>query len=402
MMAGPLAGIQILDFTRAMTGPFCTQLLGDMGAQVVKVEMPGGGDETRRWGPFWNGHSCYYLSANRNKRSIAIDLKRVAGREIATTLASQSDVVIENFRPGIMDRLGLGYEALAKRNPGLVYCCVSGFGQDGPRAQEPAYDLMMQGFAGLMGLTGFADGPPVRAGLPVADLTAAIFAAFGIVAALFSRAEDGRGQKVETSLLEGQVSWLSYYMVGYLANGEVMRGMGSAHHSLTPYKAYHAQDEYFVLAVGNDALWQRLCEAIDAPDLVEDPRFVTNVERLANRDALDEILDQVFIRLPAAEWIERISAAGVPCGPINGLDQIAADPQVRHTQMIQAIPHPEIPDLELCGIPVKFGRTPGAIQSPPPLLGEHTEAILSELGYSAEQIAALHRQGVVESPERAG
>jgi len=394
-MTGPLTGIRILDFTRAMTGPFCTQLLGDMGAQVIKVEMPDGGDETRRWGPFWNGHSCYYLSANRNKRSIAIDLKQAEGREIAVALAGRSDVLMENFRPGIIDRLGLGYESLAERNPGLVYCSVSGFGQDGPRAQEPAYDVMMQGFAGLMGLTGFADGPPVRAGLPVADLTAAVIAAFGIVTALFRRAEDGRGQKIETSLLEGQVSWLSYYLVGYLANGEVMRGMGSAHHSLTPYKAYRGADDYFVLAVGNDVLWRRLCEAIEAPELAADPRFTTNRERLANREALDEILEPIFQRRPAAEWIARISAAGVPCGPINTLDRIVADPQVRHMELVQAVPHPEIPDLQLAGIPLRFSRTPGAIQGPPPMLGEHTDPILGELGYSAERIASLRRDGVV-------
>ena len=394
-MTGPLTGIRILDFTRAMTGPFCTQLLGDMGAEVIKVEMPEGGDETRRWGPFWNGHSCYYLAANRNKRSISIDLKSPEGREIATALALQSDVVIENFRPGIMDRLGLGYEGLAELNPKLVYCSVSGFGQDGPRAQEPAYDIMMQGFAGLMGLTGFADGPPVRAGLPVADLAAAVFAGLGIVTALYRRAEDGRGQKVETSLLEGQVSWLSYYVVGYLANGEVMRGMGSAHHSLTPYKAYQGEDDYFVLAVGNDVIWRRFCAAIEAPELAEDPRFITNRERLANREALDGILEQIFVQRPAAEWIGRISAAGVPCGPINTVDQIVADRQVRHMEMIQAVPHPEIPDLQLCGIPITFGRTPGAIQGPPPLLGEHTDLVLAELGYSAERIASLRRQGVV-------
>jgi len=232
-----------------MTGPFCTQLLGDMGAEVVKVESPRGGDEARQWGPYWNGISCYYLAVNRNKKSIVIDLKSEHGHEIALALAKRSDVVIENFRPGTVDRLGLAYETLTELNPKLVYCSISGFGQDGPRAQQPAYDLLMQGFSGLMSLTGFPDGPPVRAGMPVTDLTTALLAAFGIAAALFRREIEGSGQKIETSLLEGQMSWLSYYAVGYFANGTVPTGMGSAHHSLMPYKAYKARDEYFVLAV---------------------------------------------------------------------------------------------------------------------------------------------------------
>lgn len=394
-MAGPLSGIRVLDFTRAMAGPFCTQLLGDMGAEVIKVERPGGGDETRCWGPFWNGISCYFLSANRNKRSIALDLKSDPGQEIAQALAKTSDVVIENFRPGIVERLGLGYEVLAGLNPRLIYCSLSGFGQHGPRAQEPAYDLLMQGFAGLMGLTGYADGPPVRAGLPISDLTAGIFAAFGIAAALYRRGSDGPGQKVETSLMEGQLSWLSYYLVGYFADGVVPRGMGSAHHSLVPYKAYKAKDSYFVLAVGNDTLWRSLCEAIGAPEMGADPRFITNRERLANRNVLDAMLEDRFQGASAEDWIERISRAGVPCGPINTVDRIVADHQVGHMEMVQSIPHPRIPDLKLCGVPVTFSETPGAIQGPPPLLGEHTDPILAELGYSEGRIADLRHRGIV-------
>lgn len=394
-MTGPLSGIQVLDLTRAMAGPFCTQLLGDMGAGVVKVEPPGG-DETRHWGPFWNGVSCYFLSANRNKKSIVVDLKSGAGQEIVRALVAQSDVLVENFRPGTVTRLGVDYETAAEANPLLIYCSLSGFGSDGPRGHQPAYDVLMQGYAGLMGLTGYPDMPPVRAGLPISDLAAALYAAFGITAALYHRVLDGKGQRVETSLLEGQISWLSYYLVGYLADGTVPLRMGSSHFSLTPYQAYRASDEYFILAVGNDLLWRRLCTAIGAPEWADDARFATNVERLANREALDALLGACFEQRTAAEWIERLGQAGVPCGPINTVDRIAADPQVWHREMIQEVPHPQIPDLKLSGIPVKFSGTRGAIQSAPPLLGEHTDGILSSLGYSQAQITELRTRGVVQ------
>jgi crotonobetainyl-CoA:carnitine CoA-transferase CaiB-like acyl-CoA transferase len=381
-----------------MAGPFCTQLLGDMGAQIIKVESPQGGDDTRGWAPFWNGISCYYLAVNRNKKSIAADLKAPAGREIILKLVATSDVFIENFRPGAINRLGLDYETLAAINPRLIYTSLSGFGQSGPRSLEPAYDLLMQAFAGLMSLTGTSIGEPVRTGLPVTDLAEALFAAFGIVSALYRRELDGLGQKFETSLLEGQLSWLSYYIVGYFANGVVPRGLGSAHHSLAPYMAYRAQDEYFVLAVGNDSLWRRLCEAIDRPELGEDPRFAKNEDRIINRVEMDAILNMVFSQQPATEMIERIQAAGIPCGLINTIDRIITDPQVQHLGTITEVPHPEIPDLKLAGAPLHFSRTPGAIQNPPPGLGEHTRAILHELGYSAETIEALHNDQVVKSP----
>ena len=392
---GPLSGIRVLDLSRALAGPFCTQMLGDMGAEVLKVERPNGGDETRRWGPFWNGLSCYFLSANRNKKSIVIDLKSQAGQRIAVALAKDCDVVVENFRPGKVDQLGLGYEALSEINPRLVYCSLSGFGQDGPRAQEPAYDLLMQGFAGLMGLTGYPDGLPVRAGLPVTDFCAGQYAAYAIMVALFRREIDGIGQKVETSLLEGQLSWLSYYMVGYFADGTVHGGMGSAHHSLTPYKAYKAKDDYFVLALGNDAQWARLCNALSKPELVQDTRFITNVERLTNREEQDAILEGIFSQYTVAELTKRIMAAGVPCGPINKVDQIADDPQVQHLGIICDVPHSQIPDLKLPGVPIHLSRTPGAIQSPPPLLGEHTDQILSNTGYPEDEVSKLRADGVV-------
>ena len=392
---GPLGGIRVLDLTRALAGPFCTQLLGDMGAEVIKIESPKGGDEARRWGPFWDNVSCYFLSANRSKKSVAVDMKSEAGREIVVALAKRSDVFIENFRPGTVERLGLSYETLAELNPGLVYCSVSGFGQTGPRAQEPAYDLLMQAFSGLMGLTGYPGWPPVRAGLPVTDFGAGLFAAFAIMVALYQRRQDGLGQKIETSLLEGQLSWVSTYLLGYLGDGTVPEGLGSGHHSITPYQAYKAKDEYFILAVGNDVQWQRLCEAVGAPELAQDPRFRTNVERLKHRDIQNAILEEIFSRYTAVELTQLLSKAGVPCGIINKVDRIVADPQVKHLASLQSVPHPQIPELQLPGIPFRLSRTPGSIQSAPPLLGQHTEQVLTDLGYSAEQIADLRNKGVI-------
>ncbi|MCJ7583198.1 MAG: CoA transferase [Anaerolineales bacterium] len=394
-MTAPLTGIKVLDLTRAMAGPFCTQLLGDLGAEVIKVESIQGGDETRYWGPFWNEISGYFLSANRNKKSIAVNLKDQAGFRIVATLAERADVFIENFRPGAVGRLGLDYSSLAYTNPRLVYCSLSGFGQDGPCAQEPAYNLLMQGFAGLMSLTGFADGEPTRAGLPVTDLTAGLYAAIGILTALYSRESTGEGQKVETSLLEGQISWLSYYLVGYLANGVIPRGMGSAHHSLAPYRAYKACDGYFVIAVGNDMQWKRLCEALGAVDLGNDERLLTNTGRLKFRDDMDAALNKIFKEYTVSELVERINTYEVPCGPINTIDQVVNDPQVSHLHMIEQVPHAKIPDLALCGVPIKFSKTPGRIQTAPPMHGEHTDQILSGMGFSPEKIAELRMKGIV-------
>jgi formyl-CoA transferase/CoA:oxalate CoA-transferase len=384
----------VLDLSRALAGPYCTQLLGDMGAEVIKVESPDG-DEARLWGPFWDDLSCYFLSANRSKKGIAVDLKAEAGREIILALAKQSDVFIENFRPGTIDRLGLGYETLAALNPGLVYCSLSGFGQTGPRANAPAYDLLMQAFSGLMSLTGYPGQPPVRVGLPVTDFGAGLMLSFALMVALYKRQQDGLGQKIETSLLECQLSWISVYLLGYLGDGTVPVGMGSGHQSITPYQAYRAKDEYLILAVGNDVQWQRVCETLGVPELVQDPRFRTNVERLQNRDAMNAILEELFGRYTAVEATQLLSKAGVPCGTINKVDRIVADPQVRHLNSLQPVPHPQNPDLRLPGIPFSLSRTPGSIQGAPPLLGQHTDEVLNRLGYSAEQIAALRGAGVI-------
>lgn len=390
-----LEGVRVLDLTRALAGPFCTQLLGDMGAEVIKVESPGIGDDARLWGPFWNNVSCYFLSANRSKKSICVDLKSDAGREAVLALARWSDVFVENFRPGTVDRLGLAYDTLSALNPRLIYCSVSGFGQTGPRALEPAYDLLMQAFSGLMGLTGYPGWPPVRVGLPVTDLGAGLFAAFAVMGALLQRQSDGLGQQIETSLLEGQLSWMSTYLLGYLGDGTVPEGLGSGHHSITPYQAYKAKDEYFVLAVGNDVQWQRLCEAVGEPELAQDARFKTNVERLENRGALNAVLDSIFCRYTAVELTRLLNKAGVPSSAINRVDQVVADPQVAHLRGLDPVPHPQIPDLKLTAIPFTLSRTPGAIQCPPPLLGQHTDEVLADLGYSPEKIAQLRSEGAI-------
>jgi formyl-CoA transferase/CoA:oxalate CoA-transferase len=394
-MTGPLTGIRVLDLSRALAGPFCTQLMGDMGAEIIKVEPSPDGDDSRRWGPFWNEQSCYYLSTNRNKQSIVIDLKNPAGLRVARQLADKSDVVIENFRPGVVERLGLGYDSLAATNPRLVYCSISGFGQDGPRANDPAYDLAMQGFAGLMGITGYPGMAPVRAGLPVADFGTALFAAVGILAALLRRQETGVGQKVETSLLEGQLSWFACYVLQYLADGTIPERMGSSHHFITPYQAFATLDGYFILAVGNDVQWQRLCQAMAVPELAQDSRFATNVGRLAHRAELLPTLETLFSRHPTEDLIQTLMQAGVPCGPVNTVDKLVADPQVVHLDAIPAVPHPEIPDLRLPAVPLRFSSDRAENCEPPPLLGQQTDEILTELGYSPDQITALRRDGAI-------
>lgn len=392
----PLEGIRVLDLSRILSGPYCTMLLADLGADVVKVERPGSGDDTRQWGPpFVNGESAYFLSINRNKRSLAVDVSRPEGLEVVHRLALRSDVVIENFRPGVADRLGVGYPALSRLNPRLVYCSISGFGQTGPYRDRPGYDAVAQAMSGMMAITGPPDGPPTKHGMSIADLTAAMWAAVAIVTALLEREHSGLGQYVDVSLLDSQVSWLTYVASGYFASGREPGRYGSAHPSIVPYQPFQTRDGWIMVAVGTDGQWQALCRAAGTPDLGSDPRFATNEGRVRHREVLLERLNGLFASRSTAEWIEALLAAEVPCGPLYRVSQVFEDPQVRHREMVVQLHHPKAGPLRMTGIPVKFQATPGSVRRPPPLLGEHTVEVLSELGYRKQEISALLEGRVV-------
>lgn len=394
-MNEPLARIRVLDLSRHLAGPFAAMTLGDLGADVVKVEAPGRGDDTRGYLPFWNGESCYFLSANRNKRGITVNLQTDDGREVVRRLALRADVLIENFRPGAMERWGLGSEDLRGDNSRLIYCAISAVGSDGPDRDRAGVDLLMQAYGGLMSITGEEGRPPVRVGTSIVDLTAGANAVQAILAALYVRERTGRGQRVESSLLEGQVSWLTYHAVSYFGTGTVPGRLGSAHASLTPYGAYPTRDGFLVVAVASDALWRRFCGAIGRVDLADDVRFARNPDRCAHRDDLDSILLEVLAREDADEWSRRMHVAGVPSSPVNHLDTVLALPQVEHREMVVDVPHPSVPGLRLPGIALKLSDTPGSIRRPPPRLGEHTDEVLSELGYANEAIAALRQRGAL-------
>ncbi len=394
-MTAPLDGINVLEFSRHLAGPFAAMTLGDLGADVLKIEVPGRGDDTRGFPPFWNDVSCYFLSANRNKRSMTLDLGSSDGQGIVRRLVDGADVVIENFRPGTMERWCLGYEDLRRANPRLIYCAISAVGSDGPDRDRAGVDLLMQAYAGLMSLTGEESRMPVRVGTSVVDLTAGANAVQGILAALFARERIGQGQRVESSLLEGQVSWLTYHAVSYFASGDVPRRLGSAHASVAPYGAYQTRDGFLIVAVATDASWLRFCRALGEETVARDPRFVSNPQRCANRAALDAFLGPILARQDADEWARRMDAEGVPCSPVNALDTVLGLPQVAHRQMVVDVPRDDIPGLKLPGIAIKLAGTPGSIRRPPPDLGEHTNEVLTGLGYTPDAIARLRQEGVI-------
>ena len=393
---GPLAGLTIVDLTRVLSGPYCTMLLADMGARVIKIEQPGRGDDTRAWGPpFVGDESAYFLSINRNKESVTLDFKAGEGRRILDQLISTADVVVENFRPGVMRRLGLDYAALEKRHPRLVFCSISGFGQDGPRREHAGYDAVIQAEGGLMSVTGDADGRAFRVGVAVTDLVAGLLAAQGIALALFARERTGRGQQVDISMMDGVISLLSYHASIYLTTGGESRRVGNRHATIAPYDTFVAADGELFLAVGNDEQFQRFCTAAGLPHLLEDKRFSTNPLRVASEAALKEIIEPVIRKRKRQEWIHDLARAGVPCGAVRSVPEALSDPQVNARRMIEAVEHAVLGSMKVLGTPIKLSDTSPAIRTAPPALGQHTDAVLGELGYSAGDIAQLRDHAVV-------
>ncbi|MBN1658104.1 MAG: CoA transferase [Anaerolineae bacterium] len=400
----PLEGLRVLDLTRALAGPFCTMMLGDLGADVIKVERPISGDESRGWGPPfvgeaygpYLGESAYFIAANRNKRSITIDLKALEGVEIVRRLAAQSDVLVENFRTGVLDEMGLGYDDLHAIHPRLVYCSISGYGRTGPYADRPGYDFVIQAEGGMMGITGPEEGPPYRVGIPIVDITAGMFSATAILAALRAREVTGEGQLVDLSLLDTQAALLTNVASNYLVGGAPPRRLGNAHPNITPYEAFRARDRWFALAAANQRQWAILCRAVGQPALKDDPRFVDNNARVAHRAALRAILEEAFLARDAAEWLEVFEAAGLPCGPINTVPEVFAHPQAGARGLVEEAEHPTAGTLRFPGFPYKLSATPAAVRRPPPCLGEHTEDVLMDLlDFPREEVATLHERGVV-------
>jgi crotonobetainyl-CoA:carnitine CoA-transferase CaiB-like acyl-CoA transferase len=391
-MAGPLSGTRVVDLTRALAGPYCTLLLGDMGADVIKIELPGSGDETRQWGPpFVAGESSYFMSVNRNKRSVTLDLKSSAGLGALRRLVSSSDVLVENFRPGTMDRLGLGHEQARELNPSLVFCSVSGFGQTGPRSRQPAYDAILQGMGGVQYLSGEPDGGPTRVGVPIGDISAGMLAAFAVASALFWRERDParRGQFIDTSMLGGQVALLTYQAGRYFATGSAPGRIGNRHASIAPYEMFRTSDGYVNVAAANEPMWQRFCGALDLAPLLSDPRFATNPDRVTNRAELSAAIEARLLELTQSEVISRLEQAEVPVGPVYDLAQVFADPQSQHLGMTVPTPHPLVQDLKTTGFPFQMSETNPEVRCPPPLLGQHTEDVLKELGYTDSEIASV-------------
>lgn len=388
-MPQALAGVKVLDLSRILTGPYCTMMLADLGAEVIKVEPPGG-DDTRQWGPpFVNGESTYYLSVNRNKKSITLNLKHPRARQVLLELVKWADVLVENFRPGTMEKFGLGYHRLREVNRGLVYCAISGFGQTGPYRDKPGYDVLAQAMGGMMSVTGYPGGPPAKAGMSIADIGAGMFAAFGILAALRHRDRTGEGQLVDSSLLETMLAWHTYLATAYFAAGKVPGPLGTAHPSIVPYQAVRAQDGFVIIAVGNDSLWQKFCAVAGLQHLADDPRFATNKDRVQNRDECIRLIEERLVTAPMAHWVQMLEGVGVPAGPIYNLAQAWNDPHVLARGNVVEVEHPTAGVIKLPSMPVKFSATPGQVTAAPPLLGQDTDAVLAALGYTAADIAAL-------------
>jgi len=387
-----LAGTRVVDFSRALAGPFCAQMLGDMGADVIKVEAPRGGDDSRGWGPpFMGQESTYFFAMNRNKRSLTLDLKK--GRDVAERLLKTADVVVENFSPGTMARLGIGYEQVKGYNPRVIYCSISGYGQTGPASQLPGYDMTAQGAGGLMSITGLSE--PTRVGMSISDMTAGMFAAFSIATALYHRQETGKGQFIETSLLSATVALLTHHASAYLNAGKVAGLQGNTHTTIAPYETVPTKDGFINIGVANDRIWQRFCEVMELPELLADERFKTNADRVHNRAELRHIVVERFSHFGTADLVARVTAAGIPADAIKNVAEVFADPQVQHLGMRLALEHATCGRIEVAGIPFLLSETPATARLAPPALGQHTDELLAELGCSPAEIERLRADEVV-------
>ena len=394
----PLEGVVVLDCTQIMAGPFCTLLLADMGADVIKVENPNGGDDTRRMGPpFISGWSAAFLAINRNKRSLALNLRSEEGRGVFKALVGRADVVVENFRPGAMERLGLGYEGLKNIKPSLIYCSISGFGQTGPYRERGGFDLVAQGMSGLMSVTGTPGGPPVKVGVPITDLTAGMYGAYGTLSAYIHRLRTGEGQQVDMSLLEAGIAYTFWESSVYFSTGQVPGPLGSAHRLSAPYQALRTKDGYINIGAATQSTWEAMCRGIGREELLSDARFANSGERKKREVELAALLEETFCRESTQHWVKALGAAGVPCGPINDLEQVYSDPHVRAREMLVELDDAELGVLKNIGIPVKLSLTPGRIRHRAPDLGEHTRDILLQAGYADDDIARLREVGAIKA-----
>lgn len=401
MMKTPLEGVRVLDLSHALAGPHCATMLADFGADVYKLETPNTGDIARAWGvPLKGGDNSYFVTLHRNKKGLSVDLKSAEGKELFMQLVEKCDVLLENFRVGALEKLGLGYEAVKARNPGIIYCSVSGFGQDGPYRERAALDLVVQAESGMISVTGEPGTTGSRCGVSIADLAAGMYAAFGIVMALRVKEKTGVGQQVDVSMLEGQLSLLNIMIAAYLADGEVPKPMGTAYGALLPYQTFKTKTRDLALAVGSQKLWKIFCPLIGRPDITDDPRFADNNARASNREALIDILKEVFLTKSYDEWEQLLVGAGIPMGAINTVDQVVEHPQVVARQSMVEVEHPRAGKVKMTGMPVRLSETPGSVRLPSPSLGEHTAQVLHEvLGLSDEKIQSLIDSGVVFTAE---